>query len=152
MLYIDIIYLLGRGGGEVCNQRQHTKYPLAITVTSTQQSTLLAAAAVAQSVRAFASHVECSVFDRPKLLKQPVTGVSVTGPRKRPLLSDVPCHINGTQKEASLLNGHECRIKVKNLQPFAGNGDVSIRVNNSRVGRKNHKNKQKNPETLCRAL
>ena len=34
-------------------------------------------------------------------------------------------------KEPSLLNGHECQ----NLQPFTGNGDVSIWVKNSRVER-----------------
>ena len=28
-------------------------------------------------------------------------------------------------KETSLLNGHECRVQVKNLQPFIGNGYVS---------------------------
>ena len=74
--------------------------------------------------------------------------MSVTGPRKRPLLSYIPCHINGTQKEASLPNGHECRIKVKNLQPFAGNGDVSIWVNNSRLGWKKPQKQTKNPRNF----
>ena len=37
-------------------------------------------------------------------------------------------------KKPSLLNGHECRAYVKNLQPFTGNGDFFIWVKNSRVG------------------
>ena len=46
-------------------------------------------------------------------------------------------------KEPSLLKGHECRIR-QNVQPFIGNGDVSIWSKNSLERQKTIK-KQKNP-------
>ena len=57
-------------------------------------------------------------------------------------------HVN----EPSLRNGHECRAKVKNLQPFTGNSDVFNWVKNSRVGRKTPTNKTKKPENKKKKL
>ena len=52
-------------------------------------------------------------------------------------------------KEPSLLKGHECRIG-QNVQPFTGNGDVSIWVKNSWVRQKFIKKKKKNPANIHR--
>jgi hypothetical protein len=38
-----------------------------------------------------------------------------------------------------LLKGRERRASVQILQPFTGNGDVAIKVNNSGAGRKTNK-------------
>ena len=57
--------------------------------------------------------------------KRLATGVSVTGPRKWPLLTDVPCH----SRFGTLKNPH-CSMAMrasigKNLQPLTGIGDMS---------------------------
>ena len=98
--------------------------------------------------RAFASHAGDRVSipgrDRPlkvvkigsasSTAKCSALGVSVTRMtiiKGRPL-SQWVWHV----QEHSLLNDHEYRALVKKLQPYTGNGDVSILVKNSRVGRK----------------
>jgi hypothetical protein len=51
-------------------------------------------------------------------------------------------------KDPSLLKGPERRAYAKILQPFTGNGDVSIYVKNSSGGRKTVNNQSINHSTM----
>ena len=71
-------------------------------------------------------------------------GVSVTGPRRWPLyLTDAPCHSRYGMLKNSTAQWPWVPSIGQNLQPFTGNGDVSIWVKNSRMGRSTPHNKIK---------
>ena len=95
---------------------------------------------IAQSVRAFPLHAEGLVFESrspqtkigsdSSTAKCSATIVSVKGPRRRPLCTDIPCH----SRYGKLKTSH-CQVSSwdENLQSLIGNGDVSIWVNFDRV-------------------
>ena len=69
--------------------------------------------------------------------KHSATGVSVTGPSRG--LSRVI--VSGARQRSLTAEWPWMPCTGQNLQPFTGNGDVSISVKNSRVGRTNKRTK-----------